>query len=146
MKIKNIELHSHILKAVQELGYVEATDIQDRVIPEIIKGRDVFGQSKTGSGKTAAFGIPLVQMIEPRNNIQALILTPTRELCIQVCDAINSIGKFTRVKATAVYGGVSLNPQITAVKRAHIDCWPARSWKDNTSKKDRKTASGNRSQ
>ncbi len=65
MKIRDTELHPHVLRAIKELGYEEETDIQDRCIPEIVKGKDVFGQSSTGSGKTAAFGIPIVQMIHP---------------------------------------------------------------------------------
>src|SRR3990167_10558354 len=90
MEIKNVQLTSEIVKAIKALGYSEPTLIQEQCIPEILQGRDIFGQSKTGSGKTAAFGIPILEMIQPGSGMQVLILTPTRELCVQVAEAMAS--------------------------------------------------------
>ncbi|MBI4167939.1 MAG: DEAD/DEAH box helicase, partial [Candidatus Aenigmarchaeota archaeon] len=89
-------------------------------IPEIQAGKDVVGQSSTGSGKTAAFGLPILEKIEHGKGAQALILTPTRELCVQVTDALRSFGKFVNVHVASVFGGVSIEPQVTAIRTAEI--------------------------
>lgn len=120
MKFEDFNLKQEILKAIKHLGYDEATAIQQRCIPEIKHGKDVVGQSSTGSGKTAAFGLPILEKIEHGKGLQALILTPTRELCVQVTDALNSFGKFLHVRATAVFGGVGIGPQFDAIKRVEI--------------------------
>src|SRR3989344_4742297 len=120
MKIEDLNLSPNLLRTIKDLGYTELTPIQEKCIPEIRQGKDVVGQSSTGSGKTVAFGLPILEKIEPGKGIQSLILTPTRELCVQVTDAMSTLGKYMHVKATAVYGGVGIEPQIHAIKRADI--------------------------
>ena len=120
MKFEDFNLKDEILRAVKHLGYVEATPIQQKCIPEIKNGRDVVGQSSTGSGKTAAFGLPILEKLEHGKGLQTLILTPTRELCVQVSDAIFSFSKFNGIKTTSVYGGVGIGSQIHAIPRADI--------------------------
>ncbi|MBI5392878.1 DEAD/DEAH box helicase, partial [Candidatus Woesearchaeota archaeon] len=120
MEIKNMNLNSNLIQAVTELGYTEATGIQEKCIPEILAGKDVFGQSSTGSGKTAAFGLPILQRMQPNQGIQVLILTPTRELCVQVTDSLRDFAKYTKYKIISVYGGVSIQNQFEAIKTADI--------------------------
>ena len=98
-----------LLAAVTAVGYEAPTPIQARTIPALLAGRDVIGQAQTGTGKTAAFGIPIVEKIDPSSNhVQALILTPTRELCVQVTEEIARIGQFRGVRLVAIYGGSSM--------------------------------------
>lgn len=120
MKIEQLAVQEPILKAMQQLGYTELTAIQEKAIPLILEGKDVFGHSSTGSGKTAAFGIPILQNVVKGKGIQCLILTPTRELCVQVTDSLRSLGKFLQLHITSVYGGVGIEPQIHALRRAEI--------------------------
>lgn len=120
MKFEELGLNPLLLKAVKGMGFEEAMPIQEKCIPEIRNGKDVVGQSSTGSGKTAAFGLPILEKIEPGRGIQALILTPTRELCVQVTDALNEFGRHIRTRAVSVYGGVGIGPQISAIKTADI--------------------------
>ncbi len=120
MNFEDLKLKPELIKAVVELGFTELTEIQEKSIPEIQAGKDVVGQSSTGSGKTAAFGLPILQKIERGKGIQALILTPTRELCVQVTDALRGFGKFVNAHVASVFGGVSLEPQITAIRTAEI--------------------------
>src|SRR3989338_6895772 len=89
-----IHLQPELDKARRELGYMEWTEIQKRTIPSIQSGRDVIGQSHTGSGKTAAFGFPLIERVFHNAGLQCLILVPTRELCEQVCTELNKFSKF----------------------------------------------------
>lgn len=120
MGFEELNLHPDILKAVKRSGFLEPTPIQKRCIPEIKAGRDVVGQSLTGSGKTAAFGIPVLEKIHGGRGIQALILTPTRELALQVRATLASLSPSMSIHITAVYGGVSIQPQIDALKVADI--------------------------
>lgn len=120
MIIEELNLNQDMLKGVNDLGFTELTPIQEKCIPEIREGKDVVGQSSTGSGKTFAFGLPILEKIEHGKGIQSLILTPTRELCVQDTDSINSFAKYTHIKATSVYGGVGIEPQIHAIKRTDI--------------------------
>ncbi len=115
-----LNLPPHILKAVTDLGYTEPTAIQAQTIPLILSGKDVIGQSQTGSGKTAAFGLPILSTLQKGKGVQALILTPTRELCVQVSDALKGFGKNTQLSVLAVYGGVGIGPQLGAMKYADI--------------------------
>lgn len=94
-----------ILKSVRKLGFEAPTEVQDKVIPLVLQGRDVVVKSQTGSGKTAAFGIPVIEkiMLEGKNP-QALVLTPTRELCVQVKEDLNTIGRFKRIRCAAIFG------------------------------------------
>ncbi len=120
MKIAELAIHQNILKALHEHGFLETTPIQEKAIPEILKKKDIFGHSSTGSGKTAAFGVPLLNALQPGKGIQALILTPTRELCVQVTDSLRSFAKYTSIRITSVYGGVGIGPQIDAIKRSDV--------------------------
>ncbi len=120
MKIEDLNLAPNLLRAIKDLEYTELTPIQEKCVPEIREGRDVVGQSSTGSGKTVAFALPILEKIEQGKGVQSLILTPTRELCVQVTDAINDLGKYMHVKATSVYGGVGIEPQIHAIRTADI--------------------------
>jgi ATP-dependent RNA helicase DeaD len=120
MKFEELVLKPELQKAIHRLGFVEATEIQAKTIPAVMSGKDIVGQSQTGSGKTAAFGLPILNNIEAGNGIQAIILTPTRELCVQVHDTLKSMAQFTRIKMVSVYGGVGIGPQIDALKHADI--------------------------
>jgi len=120
MEFEKLNLHPDLMKSVNRLGYKEPTPIQEKCIPLIKDGKDVVGQSLTGSGKTAAFGLPMLEKVVKGKGLQALVLTPTRELCVQVCDAIAGFGQFMRIHVTPVYGGVGLQPQIDAMKTAEI--------------------------
>ncbi len=120
MKIEDLNLNPMLLKAVKGMGFTEATPIQEKGIPEIRAGKDVVGQSSTGSGKTAAFALPILEKINPGQGLQTLILTPTRELCVQVTDAISEFGRYMHIKAISVYGGVGIEQQIRAIKTADI--------------------------
>ncbi len=108
MKFTELDLKPEILKALAELGYEDLTPIQEKTFSPILRGRDLLARAETGSGKTAACGIPLVQMIDPSlNAIQALILVPTRELALQYVEEIDNISSLTDVVPFAVFGGFS---------------------------------------
>jgi ATP-dependent RNA helicase DeaD len=114
----DIEVPATIARAIESMGFVTPTEVQARSIPPLRRGEDLIGQAQTGTGKTAAFGIPIVEKIEPSSShVQALILTPTRELCVQVEDEIARIGRFRGVRTVAIYGGSSMDRQIEALKR-----------------------------
>ena len=113
-----IEVPATIARAIESMGFVTPTEVQARAIPPLRRGEDLIGQAQTGTGKTAAFGIPIVEKIEPSSShVQALILTPTRELCVQVEDEIARIGRFRGVRTVAIYGGSSMDRQVDALKR-----------------------------
>lgn len=120
MSFDDYNLSPNILKALQYLHFDEPTTIQKKSIPYALEGRDIVAQSQTGSGKTAAFGLPIIQSVKRKQGVQALILTPTRELCMQNCDALNDYSKYSKIKADSIYGGVSYNPQIDALKHKEI--------------------------
>ena len=107
-------LKEEILKAVTDLGYEAPSPIQQKTIPLLLEGRDIIGQAQTGTGKTAAFALPVLQAIDPKNDgVQALVLTPTRELAIQVAEAFHSYARHLgRVRALPIYGGQSISQQI----------------------------------
>jgi len=113
-----IEVPATIARAIGNLGFVTPTEVQARAIPPLRRGEDLIGQAQTGTGKTAAFGIPIVEKIDPSGaHVQALILTPTRELCVQVTEEIARIGQFRNVRTVAIYGGSSMDKQIEGLKR-----------------------------
>ena len=88
---RDLGLSEALIQTLDELGYEDPTAIQEQAIPELLAGHDVIGQAQTGTGKTAAFGLPLLQYLDPENNeVQAIVLTPTRELCIQVTQALRT--------------------------------------------------------
>ncbi|MCH2215135.1 MAG: DEAD/DEAH box helicase [Flavobacteriales bacterium] len=124
MTFKELELIPSILQSLQEEGYERPTPIQTQAIPAALHGRDVLGGAQTGTGKTAAFAIPVIQQIvknSERNadqkNPLALIVTPTRELAIQIGESFNIYGKYTPVKSTVIFGGVKQNAQTQALRR-----------------------------
>ena len=113
-----IELPVTIARAIEKMGFVAPTEVQARAIPPLRAGKDLIGQAQTGTGKTAAFGIPIVEKVDPSaRHVQALVLTPTRELCVQVTEEIRRIGVFRNVATVAIYGGSSMDRQVTALKR-----------------------------
>lgn len=109
-------LDKKIVNALTDMGFEEPSPIQEQTIPLVLDGYDVIGQAQTGTGKTAAFGIPLIQSITDHKHIQALIMTPTRELAIQVAEEVGKIGRTSRIKALPVYGGQPIERQIRALK------------------------------
>ncbi len=114
----NIEINKRVAQALTDMGFEEPTPIQQMAIPLLYDGRDVVGQAQTGTGKTAAFGIPIVEMVNNRyGGVQALIITPTRELAIQVAEEISKIGKYRRVRTLPIYGGQSIERQIRGLKQ-----------------------------
>ena len=117
---RDIVTDDFIIKAIDELGFETPTDIQAQTIPPALEGKDLIGQAKTGSGKTFAFGIPLMHMLNSERGVQALILAPTRELCQQITVELKKLTKYKKARIAAVYGGVSINPQIDALEDAQI--------------------------
>ncbi|HUB74179.1 MAG TPA: DEAD/DEAH box helicase [Solirubrobacteraceae bacterium] len=100
------------LQALRDVGYESPSPIQEQAIPELLAGRDVIGQAQTGTGKTAAFGLPIMEYVDPANHeVQALVLTPTRELCIQVTQALRTYGSHRGVDVVAVFGGAPIRTQ-----------------------------------
>lgn len=120
--IYQLGISPEVTQALANMGFEEATPIQERTIPVALQGRDLIGQAHTGTGKTAAFGIPMVERIAPTSEqIQALVVTPTRELAVQVAEELNRIGQVKRIRTLPVYGGQDINRQIRALKkRPHI--------------------------
>ena len=118
IKFEDMGLSSEILKAVKYMGFEEASPIQSKAIPLIQEGHDVIGQAQTGTGKTAAFGIPLLEKIDPKSKkLQAIILCPTRELAIQVADEIRKLAKYMHgIKLVPIYGGQEIVKQIRSLK------------------------------
>ncbi|MFI3208118.1 MAG: DEAD/DEAH box helicase [Eubacteriales bacterium] len=118
IRFEELGLTPEIEKAVKAMGFEEASPIQTKAIPAIKEGIDVIGQAQTGTGKTAAFGIPMLEKIDPKNKkLQAIILCPTRELAIQVAEEIRSLGKFMHgVKVLPIYGGQEIAKQIRSLK------------------------------
>lgn len=118
-KFEDIKCSDEIKKAVDAMGFEEMTPIQQLTMPLIMEGKDVVGQAQTGTGKTAAFGIPLLDIVDPNNkSTQALILCPTRELALQVSEEIAKLAKYKHgIKIAPIYGGQSIDRQINALKR-----------------------------
>ena len=111
---EDLHLDRKILAALKDMGFEEPSPIQKGAIPL----EDLIGQAQTGTGKTAAFGIPIIQKINEKDrHIQALVMSPTRELCIQVADEISKIGRTKRVRVLPVYGGQPIERQIRSLKR-----------------------------
>jgi len=119
---RDLGLSEDIVRALDELGYEEPSPIQEKAIPELLAGYDMIGQAQTGTGKTAAFGLPLLQYLDPGSEeTQAIVLTPTRELCIQVTQALRSYAEHLDVNVVAVFGGTSVRDQAARVRSgAHV--------------------------
>ena len=112
-----LALSPPVARAVEEMGYVEPTEIQAAAIPPLLEGRDLMGQAQTGTGKTAAFGVPLVELIDAdRPAVQALVLAPTRELALQISDEIGRLAKHTGLRIATVYGGAPMSRQMQDLK------------------------------
>ncbi|MHC3129997.1 MAG: DEAD/DEAH box helicase [Candidatus Bathyarchaeota archaeon] len=125
MQIENFEdlpLTPEIMKGIEELGFTDLFPIQAQAIIPLLEGKDVIGQAQTGTGKTAAFGIPMVERVNPNiKRVQGLVLAPTRELAIQVAQHISRFGRYSSLKVLPVYGGEPINKQIRALERGvHI--------------------------
>ncbi len=118
MSFETFNFHPSIMAGVRALGYVIPTPIQLKSIPPIMQGRDVIGLAQTGTGKTAAFVLPILQHLlrSPRGRVGALIISPTRELTEQTCETIKDLGQQTRLRSVAIYGGVSINQQILKLR------------------------------
>ncbi len=119
MKFEEMNLSENVKKALGDIGYIEATPIQERAIPILLEGKDMIGQSQTGTGKTASFGLPIIEKVDTQNkNTQVIVLCPTRELANQITDEIRKYTKYMQdLKILAVYGGQGIDKQIMPLKR-----------------------------
>jgi ATP-dependent RNA helicase DeaD len=119
IKFEDLGLSEPLMKAVSKMGFEEMTPIQAESIPLSMKGIDIIGQAQTGTGKTAAFGIPMIERIakEGAKNGKALVIAPTRELAIQVAEELNNIGQFKGIRSLPIYGGQDINRQLRALKK-----------------------------
>jgi ATP-dependent RNA helicase DeaD len=118
LKFSELGLSDSLLKAIKRSGYEEATPIQEQTIPMVLKGQDVIGQAQTGTGKTAAFGLPIIEEIDTDNpNIQAIVISPTRELAIQTQEELYRLGKDKHARVQVVYGGADIRRQIRSLKQ-----------------------------
>lgn len=123
MNFTEFALNNNIAEAINDLGYTTATPIQEKAIPSLIDGKDLVGCAQTGTGKTAAFAIPIINHIhrivgagKKRKQIRTIILSPTRELAIQIAENFEALSKYTQIKTYVIYGGVNMEPQIKALK------------------------------
>ncbi len=118
LRFDELPLSKAVLKAVADMGFEEASPIQSETIPLLMQGRDIIGQAQTGTGKTAAFAIPLIEKIKPGTGLQAIVLCPTRELVIQVSEEFRKLIKYMeRIAIVPVYGGQEIDRQLTALRR-----------------------------
>src|SRR5437870_7906797 len=119
MSFTSFNLHPELLRAVDALGFIVPTPIQKDAIPPACRGRDVLACAMTGSGKTAAFLLPILQRIitRPGGVTRALVLAPTRELAAQIDEHRRQLARFTRIAGAAIFGGVAMDPQETALRR-----------------------------
>jgi len=123
MSFTTLGLSAELLRAIADQGYSKPTPVQSRAIPVILSGKDVLAGAQTGTGKTAGFALPLLQLLNGRsctkvkNSVRALILTPTRELAAQVEESVAAYGKYVPLKSAVIFGGVKINPQIGALRR-----------------------------
>lgn len=113
-----LEIHPDVARAIDELGFMAPTPVQEQTIPVLRAGRDLLAQAQTGTGKTAAFAIPIIESVDPeRKRPQALVVVPTRELAVQVTREFGALGKYRRTHEVAIYGGVPYGPQERALTR-----------------------------
>lgn len=120
MVFRKLGITESIIKAIHEEKFEKPTEIQEKSIPLILEGKDVIAGSATGSGKTLIFGSAIIQSSEKGRGIQALVLTPTRELAEQITTELKKFSKYKHLEITAVYGGLSINPQISAIRTAEV--------------------------
>lgn len=119
-KFTKLGLSEGLTDVLKESGFTEPTEIQEKTIPLLLKGKDIIGGSATGSGKTLAFASPIIENLKPNGEIQALVLTPTRELAEQVATSIRKFGKNKRLNVLAIYGGVKIEPQIRKISTTDV--------------------------
>ena len=119
MTFDKMELRPSLMRAIEDIGYTAPTPIQKQAIPPALSGSDVMGLAQTGTGKTAAFALPILQRLSdgPRGKVRALVVAPTRELAGQIHDAFGELGRHTKLKSIVIYGGVAMGPQITSLRR-----------------------------
>jgi len=119
MTFQEFKFHPDVAAGITVAGYVTPTPIQAQAIPAVMAGRDVMGLAQTGTGKTAAFALPILHRLQPgpRGKVRALVVAPTRELAEQINEAFAAYGKQTRLTSTTIYGGVGINPQVAALRR-----------------------------
>lgn len=118
MKFSELGLDKELLKSIQDNGYETPTPIQEETIPDVLDGKDIIGQAQTGTGKTAAFGLPILQHIDINSDsVQGIIISPTRELAAQTQSELVKLGKYKRVRTQVVFGGASITQQINNLKR-----------------------------
>ena len=121
MTFKDLNITEPILKAIEEKGYANPTPIQVKAIPAALTGKDILGCAQTGTGKTAAFAIPILQHLQALKNrdksIKALILTPTRELALQISECIDDYAKYTQVRHGVIFGGVNQRAQVNMLHK-----------------------------
>ena len=122
MLFSELGLSAELLRATEKQGYEEATPIQQQAIPLILEGHDILAGAQTGTGKTAGFTLPLLQRlqssaVEGKKRVRALILVPTRELAAQVAESVEDYGRYLPFNSAVIFGGVSINPQITKLRR-----------------------------
>lgn len=119
MNFETLNIHPKIMAGVRDLGYTELTPIQEQAIPPALAGKDIIGLAQTGTGKTAAFVLPVLEhlMKNPVRHIGALIITPTRELAEQINDSINALGKHAGIKSCSIYGGTGIEAQVRELRR-----------------------------
>lgn len=110
MSFTTLGLGPRLLGGVSRMGYTDPTPIQREAIPHILQGADVVGVAQTGTGKTAAFVLPMLQRTPTRQGVRALVITPTRELALQIAEVVHGISRHTGHRAAVVYGGVGLQP------------------------------------
>jgi len=122
MLFESLNIIDPILRSLKQEGYTQPTPIQEEAIPIILQGTDLLGCAQTGTGKTAAFAVPILQLLsksrntDHRKKIRSLIVTPTRELAIQIDESFKTYGRFTNINSTVIFGGVNQNPQVTRLK------------------------------
>lgn len=115
-----LSLNSDLLKAMDDMKFEQCTEIQEKTIEPALKGKDIIAQAMTGSGKTAAFGLPVLEKIEKGKSVQSIILTPTRELAVQIAGEMKKFAKYTKHHIALVYGGVAIGPQMAVIKKSEI--------------------------
>jgi len=118
MNFDELEIKQEIKQALKELGFEDMFPIQENAIPPMMEGKNVVGQAKTGTGKTAAFGVPMLNNLDPDSGrVEGFVLAPTRELALQITDDINTYGRHTKIWATPIYGGVSIRGQFSELRK-----------------------------
>ena len=123
MSFKSLQLSEPILQSLHEEGYTTPTPIQEQAIPLVLSGHDLLACAQTGTGKTAAFALPILNLLHNASNnakkssIKCLVVTPTRELAIQIADSFNTYGRYLNLKTTVIFGGVNQGPQVQNLRQ-----------------------------